>query len=54
MKTSHSQIATELTSQNNIVRDNSIFNGIGIREIRDLTALPSENTTRTNTRLKQI
>jgi hypothetical protein len=49
MMASHSQIVTETTSQNSILLDNTIFSDIGVIEIRDLTALPSENTARTNT-----
>ena len=54
MKASHSQIVTETTSQNSILLDNTIFSDMGVIEIRDLTALPSENTERTKARHKQI
>ncbi|MCL2570435.1 MAG: S8 family serine peptidase [Firmicutes bacterium] len=42
-KTGHSQITTESTFQDNVLRNNSVFNGIGVRSITDLTALPSGN-----------
>lgn len=43
----HSQITTESTQQNDIVKNNFIFNDIGVRSIRDLTALPRNNIVKT-------
>jgi len=43
-KASHSQITTESASQDSIMRDSSsVFGGIGVTAIYDLTALPSDN-----------
>src|SRR5690554_4861237 len=46
MDESNSQITTESTQQNDIVKNNFIFDNIGVKEIRDLTALPSDNVVR--------
>jgi|GEM_PF-1402993 len=48
MDESNSQITTESTQQNDIVKNNFIFDNIGVKEIRDLTALPSDNVVRTS------